>query len=165
MYTNKIIFNNLFPCLDELSSHNGHIIRSFIGMVDLPAALNSENHNNFKWGVFKRLIFKFGIWFSYKKPYSPWQNRSKPPIGDIKRHTHQLMEHTSTLIWLWWFCYKYSADLLLICTIGTFDLQGFTPIKVFTNYTPKFLNMLPLNVFIGASIFMRNKRANIFFYG
>ena len=52
-YTNKLVSNKFFPLSNETSSETGHTLREFIELVDLPPTLHSDNHNNFKEGIFK----------------------------------------------------------------------------------------------------------------
>ena len=40
------------------------------------SCLHSDNHNNLKKGVFKRLLWKFCIWCSYTELNSPYQNKA-----------------------------------------------------------------------------------------
>ena len=72
LYTNKLGFKKFFPCTNETSEETGSTLRSFIELVGLPASLHSDNHGNFKEGLFKRLLRRFGILSTYTEPYSPW---------------------------------------------------------------------------------------------
>ena len=136
IYTNKSGFKKFFPCSDEKSLQTSQTLRSFIELVGLPASIHSDNHRNFKEGMFRRLLRKFGIFHTFTEPHSPWQNRAEPAIGEIKRYARQLMRSTNTPIRLWCFCYEYSADVLNLCASGRYDLQGRTPYESVMNYTP-----------------------------
>ena len=46
------------------------------------------------------------------------------------------MQKRNTLVRLWCFCYKYSADILYLLATGWFDLQGRSPYEVVMHYTP-----------------------------
>ena len=61
LYTNKLGFKKFFPCTNETSKETGHSLRMFIEFVGLPFSLHSDNHSNFKEGLFKRLLRKFGV--------------------------------------------------------------------------------------------------------
>ena len=135
-YCNKLGFKIFFPCYSETKEQTGAILCSFIEFVGLNTAIHSDNHNNFKEGLFKRLFRKLGLWSSFTEPHFPWQNRAGYSIGEVKRQARQLMQYNQTLIRLWCFCYEYSAYILCLCATGRFDLKVSTPYEVVTNYTP-----------------------------
>ena len=136
LYTNKLGFKQFFPCTNETSEETGATLRSFIELVGLPPALHSDNHGNFKDGLFKRLLRRFGIASTYTEPHSPWQNRAEAAIGELKRHARKIMQETQTPIRLWCFAYEYSANILSLCTTTRYDLHGRTPYEATMNYTP-----------------------------
>ena len=94
LYTNKLGFKKFFPASSERGEETGRSIRSFIEMVGLPYSIHSDNHNNFKEGLFKRLLRKFGIYQTFTEPHSPWQNRAEPAIGEVKAYARRLMQTT-----------------------------------------------------------------------
>ena len=98
LYTNKLGFKKFFPCTNETSKETGHSLRMFIEFVGLPFSLHSDNHSNFKEGLFKRLLRKFGVYSSYTEPHSPWQNRAEPAIGEVKTYSRKIMQKTQTPI-------------------------------------------------------------------
>ena len=136
LYTNKLGFKKFFPCTNETSKETGHSLRMFIEFVGLPFSLHSDNHSNFKEGLFKRLLRKFGVYSSYTEPHSPWQNRAEPAIGEKKTYARNIMQKTQTPIRLWRFCYEYSADILSLCASGRYELKGRTPYEAVMSYTP-----------------------------
>ena len=136
LYTNKQSFKKFFPCETETSAETGRTIHSFLDIVGLPYSLHSDNHGNFKEGLFKKLIRKFGIYQSFTEPHSPWQNRAESAIGEVKRHARKIMQSTNTPVRLWCFCYEYTADLLSLCANGSYNLQGRTPYEVVMHTTP-----------------------------
>ena len=136
IYTNRLAFYKFVPCSTETSAETGRSLRHFLHFVGLPYSLHSDNHNNFKEGLFKQILRKFGVPQTFTEPHSPWQNRAEPAIGEIKRYARRIMMETQTPIRLWCFCYEYTADLLSLLAIGRFDLQGRTPYEVVMQYTP-----------------------------
>ena len=136
LYTNRIGFKKFYPCQTEGGNETGHSLRSFVDVIGLPYAMHSDNHTNFKEGLFKRLLKKFGIYQSFTEPHSPWQNRAEPAIGEVKRYARQLMQRTSTPIRLWCFCYEYSADVLSLLATDRYDLHGRTAYEAVMHYTP-----------------------------
>ena len=68
MYTNKLGFKKFSPCSNETLTDTGHNLRGFIELVGLPPTLHCDNHKNFKEGIFKQLLQKFGIVSKYKEP-------------------------------------------------------------------------------------------------
>ena len=96
LYCNKLGFKKFFPCTSETQEETNHSLHSFIEMVGLPALFHSDNHNNLKSGLFKRTLRKFRIWSTFTEPWSPWQNRAKYTIGEVKCHARKLMQRTST---------------------------------------------------------------------
>ena len=136
MYTNRIGFKKFYPCQTEGGNETGHSLRSFVDIIGLPYAMHSDNHTNFKEGLFKRLLTKFGIYQSFTEPHSPWQNRAEPAIGEVKRYARLLMQRTCTPIRLWCFCYEYSADVLTLLATDRYDLQGRTAYEAVMHYTP-----------------------------
>ena len=136
VYTNKVGFKKFYPCTDETGIETGRSLKSFIEMVGLPSSLHSDNHKNFKEGLFKKLLRRFGIHSTYTEPHSPWQNRAEYSIGEIKIYARRLMQRTQTPIRLWCFCYEYAADVLSLLATGRYELQGRTPYEVVMNYTP-----------------------------
>ena len=136
MYTNKASFYKFVPCSDEKGQETGRSFRYFLNVVGLPFAMHSDNHSNFKDGLFKKLLRKFGVFQTFTEPHSPWQNRAEPAIGEVKRYARKIMQATETPVRLWCFCYEYSADLLSLLANGRFDLQGRTPYEVVMHYTP-----------------------------
>ena len=72
VYTNKHSFLKFFPAKTEGSEETGHSsIRSLIDVVGLPYGIHSDNHKNFKEGLFKKLMRMFGIKLSYTEPHLP----------------------------------------------------------------------------------------------
>ena len=96
LYCNKLGFKKLFPYMNETKEETSHSLHSFIEIIGIPAALNSDNHNNLKTDLFKKTLRKFGIWSSFTEPRSPWQNMAEYAIGEVKRHARKLMQMTST---------------------------------------------------------------------
>lgn len=136
LYTHKCGFKKFYPCENETQNETGRSLRGLVEMVGLPPSLHSDNHRNFKEGLFKRLLRKFGIYATYTEPHSPWQNRAEPAIGEVKSYARRLMQKTDAPIRLWCFCYEYSADVLSLLASGRFELQGRTPYEFIMNYTP-----------------------------
>ena len=91
LYNKKHGFNKFFLCWNETSFATGDTLRGFIELDVLPSTLCSDNHKNFKEVLFKRLLWKFGIFPTYTEPHSPWQNRAYPAKGEVKRHTRNIM--------------------------------------------------------------------------
>lgn len=135
LYTNRTGFKKFFPCTSETGAQTAHTLRSFIELVGLPTSLHSDNHRNFKEGFLKRLLRKFGIYCTYTKPHSPWQNRAEPAIGEVKRYARRLMSTARTPVRLWCFCFEYAVGVLSLCVAGRFELQGRTPYETVLNYT------------------------------
>ena len=46
------------------------------------------------------------------------------------------MFESNTPIWLWFFCYKYTAGIIYLCAIVRFKFQGRTPYETVMNYRP-----------------------------
>ena len=136
IYTNGLGFYKFIPCENKTSETTGRTLRYFLHVIGLPYSLHSDNHGNFKDGLFKKLMRKFGIYQTFTEPHSPWQNRAEPAIGEVKRYARNVMVATDTPIRLWCFCYEYTADLLSLLANGRFDLQGRTPYELIMHYTP-----------------------------
>ena len=71
LYTNKLGFKKLIPCSNETSAESGHNISGLVELVGLPQTLHSDNHKNFKEGLFKQLLKNILIIPTYMKPHSP----------------------------------------------------------------------------------------------
>ena len=84
LYIKKLGFKKIFTRSNETSAETGHTLTGLFKLFSLPSALHSDNNNNFKKGLFKKLLKKFGIIPAYTEPQSPWQNRAKPAIGELK---------------------------------------------------------------------------------
>ena len=105
----------------------------------LPNSCTLINHNNFKEGLFKRMLRKFGLYQTFTEPHYPWHNLAKPLIGEVNSYAHFLMQKRNTPVRLWCFCSEYSADILSILATGRFDIQGRSPYEVVMHYTPDIL--------------------------
>ena len=136
IYCNKLGFKKFFPCSSEIQEKTGASLRYFIEIIGLPTSIYSDNHNNFKEGLFKNILRKFGLWSSLTEPHYPWQNRAEYSIREVKTQACQLMQQTQNTIRPWSFFYEYSVYILYLCENGCFDLKGRTPYEVVTNYTP-----------------------------
>ena len=136
LYCKKLGFKKFFPCTNEIQEETSHSLRSFLKIVGLPAALHSDNYNNLKTVLFKKILRKFGIWSSFTEPQSPWQNGTGYAIGEVKHHARKLMQKISTPVRLWCFCYEYVADVLSLFATGRFDFKGRNPYEFVTSYTP-----------------------------
>ena len=66
----------------KLQKKNGHNLRGFIDLVGLPPIIYPDNYKNFKEGLFKQPLQRFGINPTHTKPYSPWKNIAKPVIWE-----------------------------------------------------------------------------------
>ena len=62
LYCNKLGFKKFFPCTNKTQEETSYSLHSFIELIDLPAALYSDNHYKLKIGKFKKILRKFGIW-------------------------------------------------------------------------------------------------------
>ena len=61
VYTNRLAFYKFVPCSTETSIETGRTLRHFLHVIGLPHSLHSDNHSNFKQGLFKQILCKFGI--------------------------------------------------------------------------------------------------------
>ena len=61
VYTNKLGFYKVFPWINENSDQIVNTLWNFIKIVRLPYSLHSDNHGNFKEGLFNHILQKFGI--------------------------------------------------------------------------------------------------------
>ena len=59
--TNKLGFYKFITCDNETSENTGRSSRHFIEVVGLPYSLHLDDHSNFKDGIFKQLLWKFGV--------------------------------------------------------------------------------------------------------
>ena len=130
LYTNNIGLKKFFPSEGNKCEETGWSLRSFIELVGSNYSLHSNNSNNFKEGLFKRMLRKFGIYQTFTEPNSPWQNRDWPSIGEVNSYYHRLMQKMNTPVRIWCFCYEYSADILSLLATGRFDIQGRSPYEV-----------------------------------
>ena len=69
VYTDKHGFKKLLPWSNETSEGTGHTLRGLVELVGLPSTLHSENHKNFKKGLFNQLLQNFGIIPTYMDPH------------------------------------------------------------------------------------------------
>ena len=136
LYANKLGFNTLFPCSNETLSETDHTLRGFVEFFGLPMTMHSDNHKNFKEGIFMWIPQKFGVIPTYTEPHSPWHYRAEPEIGEFKLHARMLMLESDIPIRLWCFCYEYITDILSLCDTGRFEFQGQNPYETVMNYTP-----------------------------
>ena len=111
-----------FPCSNETSAETGHTLMEFVEFFGLPPTLHSYNHKNFKEGIFKWLLWKFGIIPTYMEPHLIWQNRAKPLIGEAKQYARKLMLESNIPICLRCFCYEYTSGIVSFCATGQFEL-------------------------------------------
>ena len=125
---------SLFLFFNENIKNNDRSLSNFIELFE-PQGINGD----FKNGIFKRLIRKFGIFQAFTDLHSPWKNWAEPEIGEIKRYARKIIQASNTLVRLWCFCYEYSAELLSILANGIFDLQGRTIYEAVIHYTTDIL--------------------------
>ena len=60
VYTNKLVLYKFIPCENETIENNGSSLRNLIEVVGLMYSLHLYNRGNFKDGLFKLLLRKFG---------------------------------------------------------------------------------------------------------
>ena len=82
------------------------------------------------------LLRKFDIYHTFTEPNAQWKTCDEPEIVEVKSYTRCLMQKMNTPVWLWCFCYEYSADILSLLDIGRIYLQGRSPYEVVMHYTP-----------------------------
>jgi hypothetical protein len=75
------------------------------------------------------------------EPDSPWQNRTKVEIRELKKHTRCLMSRTVTPLVLWDYCCQYAAELRNRIARPLLQLKGRTPYELLTG------NMLDISEF------------------
>ncbi|GFH50586.1 hypothetical protein CTEN210_07062 [Chaetoceros tenuissimus] len=115
IYTNGLGFYKFLPCENETSKTTGWTLRYFLHVVGLLYSLHSDNHGNFKDGLFKRLMRKFGVYQTFTKPHLPWQNRAEPAIGEGRMPYEMIMHYTPDISeyvsfgWFQW-CYYFDED-------------------------------------------------------
>ena len=117
VYTKKLGFCKFIPIFNENIKNNDRSLSNFIGLFELQGI-----NENFKNGIFKRLIRKFGIFQAFTDLHSPWKNWAEPEIGEIKRYARKIIQASNTLMRLWCFCYEYSKELFSILDNGIFDI-------------------------------------------
>ena len=139
VYTNNLGFYKIIPCENKTNENTGRSLRHFIEVFDLTYSLHSDNNRNFKDGLFKRLIDKFGIFQTFTEPHSPWKNGVEPAIGEIKIHAWKIMQDFNKLVRLCFFNYEYLANLFSLLANVRFELQGKTPYESVIYYTPDIL--------------------------
>ena len=57
----------------------------------IPHYLYSDNHGNFKEGLLKKILCKFGIYSSYTKSNYLYQDGAEISIGEFKKHARKIM--------------------------------------------------------------------------
>lgn len=65
VYKNKLGFKTFYPCATEQGRETASTLLSQNEIVGLPLSLHSDNHKNFSEDLFKRLLSKFRIFFTY----------------------------------------------------------------------------------------------------
>jgi hypothetical protein len=78
-------------------------------------------------GDWKKVSNKAGIRMMKMEKGSPWQNRTKTEIWELKHHVIWLMESTDTPAKLWDLCKNYTVQLRNMLTIPLPRLNGRTP--------------------------------------
>ena len=111
-------------------------LQSLIHLIGIPPLLHLDNTPEFVQGEFKKKCRKFDIYQTTTEPYSPWQNRAKSGIREVKSYASKLMERHQVPLRLWCFTYEYTAEILSLTANGLFQLQNRTPYKTVMHYTP-----------------------------
>ena len=69
LYAKRIGFKKFFLCSNKTSAETGNTLRGFIELVALPLTLHSDNHKNFKDGIFNQLLQNIEIIPIYMDPH------------------------------------------------------------------------------------------------
>ena len=68
--------------------------------------------------------------------YSPWQNRTKSSIRELKKMVERLMLRSRSPECLWDFCCVYASDIRTMMSHPLPQLEGHTPYEHVTGNTP-----------------------------
>jgi hypothetical protein len=82
IYINDLSFTKTYPM--KAKSETVDTLNAFIQEVGIPHALHSDDAKELLQGPFKQLCKDYGIPCTYTEPYSPWQNRAKGGIRELK---------------------------------------------------------------------------------
>ena len=105
-------------------------------MIGLPPLIHADNVKVFIQGDFGRKCNKYGIYQIFTELHSPWMNRAKTGIREIKFFGQKIIAETEVPIRLWCFFYEYAAEITCLLATGRYELEGRTPCKFIMQHTP-----------------------------
>ena len=92
LYTTPLGFKKFFPMESKTGQECSNSLQTLIHLVGIPPSLHSDNAPEFVQGDFKKICRKFDIQQSATEPHSPWQNRAKSGIQEVKLFASKTME-------------------------------------------------------------------------
>jgi len=117
-------------------SEAGNVLLEFIQEVGILHAIHTDNAKELTLGKWRDVCKDHGIRMSQTEPYSPFQNRAKVNIRELKKHTSHCMTQTKTPLHLWDLCASYAAEVWCITAQPLISLHGITPYELLTGETP-----------------------------
>jgi hypothetical protein len=134
LYVNDIKYVRIIPMSKKSDVCN--TLMTFIQDIGVPASLHSDGAKELQSGKWKDICDEYGIKQTITEPYSPWRNRAKVNIREVKKRIHRLMMRTKTPMVLWDYCATYVAEIMCMTANDLYVLHGRTPHEVVTGITP-----------------------------
>jgi hypothetical protein len=145
IHTNDLAFTKVYPM--KLKSQTHESLSAFIHEVGIPSALHPDDAKELMQGKFKDLYKEYHIQCTYTEPHSPWQNRAKNAIHELKRHVRRKMAANKVPQRLWDFCVKWSSDVPNKTASNRFILDGRTPYDAVHGHTPDISSIATFNFY------------------
>jgi hypothetical protein len=134
IFVNDVGYTHLTPM--KLKSEAGLALLEFIPDVGIPSALHTDDVKEQTMGKWREVCLTHDIKQTLTEPYSPFQNRAKVNIHELKKHVRRIMSKTKTPKRLWDFCASYVAELRCLTAQPLYSLHGRTPYEIVTGNTP-----------------------------
>jgi hypothetical protein len=107
IYATDFGWSRTFPMKKESDVHE--TLDLFLSHYGIPEALVSDGAKAYTGGLFKKEAREAGIFCKLTDPYSPWKNRAKGAIREVKRLAGRWMVRTRSPHRLWDHCIELSC--------------------------------------------------------
>jgi hypothetical protein len=94
-----------------LLQHEDPTLKELIKDVVIPEHIHMDGTKEMTMGKWKQTCSKAGIKMMQTEKGSPWKNRTKVEIGELKRNQRRRMDRIQTYPQLWDFCMAYAVKL------------------------------------------------------
>jgi hypothetical protein len=137
IFTDGHGFVRVYPMKNKGEAH--HALMQFIHDVGVPKDMLTDQAPEETRGEWGQIVKKYRIQQRRTEAHSPWQNRAKAEIRELKKLTRRALRSQSTPIEFWCYAMEWAARIRSLTAHDSLLLGARTPEERITGRTPDIL--------------------------